>query len=248
MEENSPDIAIEEVRKYLQGSMTPEEVIQFEDRMDKDPAFAEEVQLNRELLESMSHHFKGKLKERLKHEDKKVVFLGDKRGKPIWKRVLVMAASVALIAFASYFLFYGGPNNQELFDQYHTTYYNVVEGSTRSGDVPKATEAFKQYDQGDFKTAAESFGSLISQDPSNLDWIFYLGLANLEIQESDEGIDAFEKILEASTNEWLEPARWYLGLAYLQAGKIKNAKETFQQIASDGNSYSERAEKLLGKL
>ncbi|MGI9542038.1 MAG: tetratricopeptide repeat protein [Cyclobacteriaceae bacterium] len=248
MEENNPDIAIEEVRKYLQGKMTAEEVSQFENRIANDPSFAEEVQLNRELLESMNHHFRSKLKERLSHEDNKAIPLNDKPRKPNFRRVWVMAASVALIAVASYFLFSDDPDHEQLYNQYHITYYNVVQGSTRSGESDAAVQAFQYYDQGNFKEAADGFAALVLEEEKNFDWLFYQGLSNLEIQESEAAIDAFEKVLEASTNEWIEPAQWYLGLAYLQADNTKEAKLTFGRIVSGGKSYSDRAAELLGKL
>jgi len=248
MDQKWPEIPIEEVRRYLQGKMSKEEGVQFEQRMDNDPLFAEEVQLNRELLESMNYHFNSKLKQRLKGEDTKTVAFTERSTKRNTNRIWMMAASLALIAVAGYLLFFSGPDSQQLFDQYHTTYYNVLEGSTRSGETANATEAFRQYDQEDFQAAAQSFTTLISEDSKNMDWLFYQGLSNLEIQESQAAIGAFEKVLEASTEDWVEPAQWYLGLAHLQAGNTKEAKETFSQIVSGGASYSDRAKELMGEL
>lgn len=246
MDQNRPEVAIEEVKNYLEGKMTAQETADFEDRMARDPAFAQEVQLNRELLESMNLHFKSKVKRQLQKEDNKVV--GLQRKKWISNRVLAMAASLALIAVATYFLIFKGVDPAQLFDQYHTTYYNVVDGSVRSGTPESAQMAFRRYDQGDFQGAAQSFETLTDEHPDNLDYYLYQGLSYLEIGETERAVAALKKVLADQASSWAEPAEWYLGLTYLRSGNKKQAKQTFSQIVAEGNSYSERAEEILKKL
>jgi len=247
MDHNKPDIDIEEVRRYLNGNMTGDEQAQFKSRLENDPAFAEEVNLNRVLLESIDLHFKSKLKERLQKGDE-VFRITPPTKKRTLKQVLAMAASLSLIAVASYFLFYKNADPQQLYDQYHTTYYNVVDGNVRSGETEAVSRAFELYDQGDFQAAAHSFERIIKQDKDNMDYIFYQGLSLLEMGNADTAIASFMKVVSATDDSWTEPAKWYLGLAYLRAGRSKKAGQVFEEIVGEGGSYSERAKEILKKL
>ena len=64
-----------------------------------------------------------------------------------------------------------------------------------------------------------------------------------KFDEARESLQAFQDAYPESPE-----ANWYLGLAYLRLDELDSALISFDKLAATSNEYSDRAEKLVGKI
>jgi len=110
-------------------------------------------------------------------------------------------------------------------------------------------EAVIKFQQKDFRTSAVLFKSILKKDQSNIAVWFYYGISNIEIQNYDNAIKAFNTIIEQNDNLYIEHAEWYKGLCYLKNNQKDKAIEQFNVVASNpDNFHQQEAKNILEKL
>ncbi len=235
---------MDQTSKYLQGKMQAEEKEAFEQLLNTDALFREEFEFNRDLLESMRIHYRSRLKGRLQDLEQAAVPTAF-RQRRVYYWVSGMAAAVLLVIVTSYWFFFLRTNPQLVFDQYYTPYYNVLEGTERSMSGNQGELAMRLYDQKRYEDAIPVFEQAIARQPNAPFLLFYKGLSHLSIKQADSAIVNLEKVRSRADFRLIEPAQWYLGLAYLQKGEIETAESVFEEIANSQGSYSDRASDIL---
>ncbi len=168
--------------------------------------------------------------------------------KPVFRAI---AASVVMLVVA-WFAF--GPmnsvSNQELLAQYFEPYANTNPKTRGEVIEPKdiTSEAFTEYDQGNFMASIPLFEQAVKESGDHLLNTFYLGNAYLKVGDGDKAIIAFSIVVE--TGKGLAGvAEWYLALSYLQADKVEKAIATLKDVSDHGETfYAEKANKLLNEL
>ncbi len=168
--------------------------------------------------------------------------------KPVFRAI---AASVVMLVVA-WFAF--GPmnsvSNQELLAQYFEPYANTNPKTRGEVIEPKdiTSEAFTEYDQGNFMASIPLFEQAVKESGDHLLNTFYLGNAYLKVGDGDKAIIAFSTVVE--TGKGLAGvAEWYLALSYLQADKVEKAIATLINVRDHGETfYAEKANKLLNEL
>ena len=168
--------------------------------------------------------------------------------KPVFRAI---AASVVMLVVA-WFAF--GPmnsvSNQELLAQYFEPYANTNPKTRGEVIEPKdiTSEAFTEYDQGNFMASIPLFEQAVKESGDHLLNTFYLGNAYLKVGDGDKAIIAFSTVVE--TGKGLAGvAEWYLALSYLQANKVEKAIATLINVRDHGETfYAEKANKLLNEL
>lgn len=225
--------------------MSAEEAASFEKNLKDDPQFREEFDFNKDLLESMRIHYKSVLKDKLVNLEKPNEGSSKKSGKNRFFQITGIAAVVALMIALSYGLFFNPVDTQAVFEEYYSPYYNVLGGAERSVDNVNGNLAMRLYEQQQYEEALLVFREAIHQNPDNPSLPFYKALSHLSVEEADSAIADLTRVVNQTEAPLQEPARWYLGLAYLQKGDTKKAKELFKEIEASGDSYSERASEVL---
>lgn len=244
------NIDIDEVRDYLQDRLSPARKREIDEQIANDPAYAQEFDQQKELVESMTIFYRDRLKKRLQEEERsgrspKSVPIKSSSSRRWW----AMAASLVLIAVSGYFLFFSGPSSGDLFDDYYRPYYNVLSGGERAPGS-EGSDAMALYDQGRYKEAISVFQQEINDtdSPESTALTFYLGLSYLASNQSSMAIEQLEKVISGQFMVLHEPAKWYLGLAYLQSDDPENAKKIFRQIESGAGAYQDKASEILEQL
>ena len=239
---------IDETKRYLQGKMSAEEAAAFEKNLKTDPQFREEFDFNKDLLESMRIHYKSVLKDKLVSLEKPAEGSQKKGGQRRFFQITSIAAAVALMIALTYGLLFNPVDPQAIFDQYYSPYYNVLDGTERSAGNVSGDLAMRLYEQQQYEEALLVFREAIRQNPDNTSLSFYKALSHLSVEQADSAIVDLNQVVNEPEDQLQEPARWYLGLAYLQRGDVGQAKEIFTTIEAADDSYSERASEILKAL
>ncbi|NND06925.1 MAG: tetratricopeptide repeat protein [Saprospiraceae bacterium] len=178
-------------------------------------------------------------------EKTKTVEKGAKVRRFIWVR-RVAAIGIVLI-MASYFLFQS-KNSASLYDRFFEPPSSHYYQATRSNaETDELTSAFIPYEKGDFATAFEAINSLQKSHTDKLDLAFYAAISKLAEGDVEAAIPMLESCLSLEYQGVDQMAPWYLGLAYLKAGKLAEAKQYLQQIP-EGSRFAQSAEQLLAEL
>lgn len=237
------------IERYLDGEMTIEERIWFEQELKVDEQLALEFRLEIQIHEALSQEdiidFLGKLQKassQIKGERKPHVV-------PLYRRTARVAAIITLLISLSGILYLTLPrdySSEKLFEHYYS--YQRNEGVTRSGNT-NLVEAVLRFQSGDFNGAVSMFDVILTEDSSNIAVQFYNGIAHIELQNYDEAIASFEYIIGHNQNLYVDHAEWYLGLCYLRMNEEEKAVAQFQSIAeNNGNYHAGEAMDLLKKL
>ena len=238
-----------QIDRYVNGEMVDDELQLFEERMREHAELAQQVHAHRDILEGMEYHFMQELKEQLA--------LSDQVKKKInVRRVLQIAATVLLIAgLAAVAYFYLQPlDPQQTFLSYFEPYPNTLTQTSRGEAAAAAAErkqAMQYYESGDFPRAATALTGLLASDSiegSRTALMFYRGISYLGSEQTEQAITDLNTVAQNADSLLAEPATWYLGLGYLRAGQVAQAKEILTQLRDVGGDYAVQAAKLLEEL
>jgi tetratricopeptide (TPR) repeat protein len=175
------------------------------------------------------------------------------RSNPSWTW-MAAAASVALLAVASWWLFLKPQptttsNTMAMVETYLKTDAAPVWSTTMDNTTVEQQEAKAKdaYQNGTYAEAVALFEGL---PPTKKEHFFYLGISALKQQKPDAK-KAVDNLLKARTlaNGWQEDAtNWYLALAYLQLGQNEEARKELNNIVKIGRDNVNRSEELLKKM
>jgi tetratricopeptide (TPR) repeat protein len=174
----------------------------------------------------------------------------------IWRKVparlayLVLGILLGAAAVFSYLSINRSAEPAALYAQYFEAYPNEspygIQRSEASEEGPEH-RGFRHYDRGEYRQALDQFRQSLENDPENPTILFYSGNASLLLGETERAIGFFEEVLRLRKG-WEVPSRWYLALAWLQAGDAARAAPYLQQLAESTGTYREKAMILVRKL
>lgn len=176
----------------------------------------------------------------------------EKKRKQKW--LLSILGSIILVLSLA-FLFNKLNNDKvENTENLYATYYQPSElsnqRSSNSGSLNKSFEnALIAYSKKDYKKAILIFEETIN-DPafSSVDeGILYLGISNLELNQTEIALSHFTSI--NADSYFSEEADWYIALSLLKLNRIDETKEILHKIAVDSRHYKQKlAIELLKKI
>jgi TolA-binding protein len=252
------------IEKYLAGTLKGEKLRAFKNELKNSRELQELVILHKEINECIDEHevinFKNKLDKiysrfrRTENEDVKELMLDSeqvKKGITLKKRIVVVAASFALIVIIGMLVYklrdkvYSG---SELYSMYYEPYEPDIIIRSGSETVRDMENAILLYDKGSYDTAFDKFVNIVIQDDNNYLAQFYLGLACMGLNEYDAAIEQFTSISEKWESPFSYHLEWYLALSYLKSNRREKAKELLIQIKSKNRYYKTKAEEILEKL
>lgn len=242
---------IEWIERYLDRSLTGEEKLVMEKRLEEEPDLKSKYNEHKQLIEGIRYsHIQNKL-EQLRLLESSLPPMTQKESSKVislWKPVAI-AASITLLITVYYFITLA-PAPQELYAQQFVPYPNVFEPTVRGGNTmnvqDKRTEAFRAYDQGDYTTASKLFSELMTShtEPGIL---LLLGNSNLILGKTQEAQNNFLELI-ANYEELEAQAKWYLALSYLKQGEAEKANLILQELSDPQVTYSKKAKELLDNM
>ena len=223
---------------YFENTLTDDEKIIFQNLLNEDQDFTTAFNYENNLKKAITLNERAILKQKLQSfENQKDSY------KPFKKWYLV--ASIALFVFFGLWFVNKETNSEILYDSYYSSYPNVVAPTVRgknSHDLK--TNAFFEYDNGNYKNALTLFSTIYTSDKSDYA-LFYKALSLLELNKPKEAIATFELFDINDNNAFTPYVKWYKALAYLKTNQNAEAKRLILSLAETDNPQQEMAKKLV---
>lgn len=247
----------EQIIAYLHGNLKGDSLLKFEEEIHQNPAFAEEVNFQRGVLQG----FRNQPEKTALYEMSQRVRRADDRREKITRWAYSGGLSIAASLIILFLVFPPSSNNltpNEIFQaHFHPESVNEISFEDQqlvaSGiDNPEAQfEAAKNtFESEDYATAIEEFGSLIAKGQYVDQARLYQGVAYLAENQADKALLVLDQMSDLQNH-----AQWYKVLAYLQKGDSNTAANDLNTILTneselpvDYQVYTEKARKLLNEL
>jgi len=232
----------EKIEAYLSNQLSDAEKAAFDEKLENDIHFKAKVEEVKTIVSGIEAQV---LKEQLDifHEelstDKKMS--SAKNPKVVsfnWKRMA--AAAVIIIGLGSFWLLSGNSN-----DRLYAEYFSPDPGLPTTMGNTDNYEFFKamvSYKQGDYDEALIIWKDQLKNNVSSDTLSYFIGSALLADKKETEAISYLTYVTKQEETVFKSEAYFYLGLAYLKAGKVEEAIEVLEK------SDLKKAKDLLNKL
>lgn len=229
------------LERYFEHQLSEEEQNILQNYLDTDASFAEEFAFQKNVKQAITLNERAKLKQKLQS------FESPKSTKK-WISKWSVAASIAFVLGASYWFMNQSPDTIELYDQYYQSYPNVVAPTVRGESTSDLkSQAFYEYDSGNYPKAYELFSQLYANDKDDYA-LFYSSLSLIEMDKPQEAIALMDQFDLTKNNGFTPYFKWYKALSYLKIGEKEKATELLQSLSENQNPQQEQARKLLEEL
>ena len=251
---------------YIYDDLSPEEIVEMETEISRDPQLSESYRLNRQVKDYLQAKIQleemrsdplledaEKLADmafELESMDKKesvTIPFGRKKN-----RVRILAFTAAIAASVAIIIAIGLPftlDQDRLFD----SYYLPIEASDYSQrglademyrDIAKG---INNYMDGNYTQSMEQFNSLASISGFRPEVHFFTGLSYLGLGQYKDAQNSLELVLDGSSR-YLPETLWYLSLSHLKTGELEKANELLGQLEEYDGMYKQDAQSLRKKL
>ncbi|WMQ64161.1 tetratricopeptide repeat protein [Imtechella halotolerans] len=235
------------IEKYFTGKITAEESLEFKKRYISDPEFKQEVDFYKNVKKVAGAVDDENFKVTLQCFESE--FSRRRSIRPTDRiRTFIAIAAVFVIGFSIVSLWPTKVSEADLFNTYFEPSKNISIPIIRSeGSQEIITEAFDAYSIKDYEKAASLFEKAFTVH-RNPELLFYQANSLLANGQTEYAIEQFKKHLELQemlTNR----SHWYLALAYLKSGNLKETKIALRAYIKTGERFKrEEAMSLLESL
>lgn len=250
----------EKIEAYLDGTLTGKDLEEFETALKTDENLAEEVELERKIIEVLGDPDTFQLREQLDRIYNKLNVTGQLNIEPPKTKVQSIkkkikkwhyaAAILILIATATLLFFIlRTPINERLYSENYKPFN--ISGTVRSKENPgknKFDYALDQYNSGNYEEAFEILKETEAGDSLYMLSVLLAGISAMEINKTDEAINCFGKIIKEKAALYIEQAEWYSALCFLKKNEMKKAGEIFKRTASGKGYYRDKAKAIYEEI
>jgi len=249
------------VDAYDAGKLSESERDAFEKRLREDQAFAAEVALQREIGRSIQQEdelatIAATMASVMDEESVKAPVKSEAKVRPLWRRPLAIAASVAVLILAGTYVYnqLSQPDLEDLLAEYQADlpqdYLNEVNEQLQGFATPdKAAlaviqEGLEAYHQGEFERALSSL-----TEPSGEQYpeaVLYAASAAIADQQYERGQSL---LLAIDITQFEDSNEYYylLGMARMGTGDLSESLAAFRQIESE-SEWSAKAQPYVRAL
>lgn len=232
---------LDTIERYDNGTMTQEERLHFEERIDKDSVFKTAVEDLRIMLLAIETQA---LKEQMDAFHKEIPNTQSGRESSTKVRFLSfisIAIAAGIIIALSVFWFLGGSSNDRLYSKYFKPDPGLPTTMSASDNFA-FYDGMVNYKQNDYKTAISKWETISANAPTNDTINYFLGVAHMANKNVEKAVPYLNKTVDNEQSVFNEDAYYYLGLAYLKSNNIKAATQAFQK------SQSAKSQEILKAL
>lgn len=215
---------------YLDGRMSAEEKILFEQRLKQDETLLAALEEYKTIGEDLRAIDRNNTIDDVAQWEKEYLDSHHKESNTRFslKHLLAIAAMFTILAVAA-INFLKTPNYASLFQENYSPYEDMVTQRGNSEDS-RMQNAMNLYNRGMYAKAAPLFeGAENSLAP------LYQGICYLETESYSQAEIAFKQAL--SNERTREQAQWYLALTFLRDGQRQQSMREFQEIIDNKGHY-----------
>ncbi len=241
---------MDQIDKYLSGDLNAQELQAFEERLQTDSKFAEEVRLRQDMNNYLINKDK---KEAFKNQLDEIGddFFEEKpeaRIKPIgkssnnlsrWLKVVAAVAAVAVIVY----LLAPSPDLYKEFAQ-HQPIQLTEKSSDQSALI---TETEKNFNAGNYTQALQTADRLLAIQSDDLQVQMVKSICLIETKQTQGARGILQPIAEGASAHKIE-AQWYLALSWLKEKDVEKTKLALEEIENTDPFFYKKAQRLLSKL
>lgn len=228
------------IEKYFAKSLSNEEKSLFDQLMQTNDTFREQVVYEEEVQKAITLNERQALKKKLQSFEIKK----PKRNYTIW----YAAASFAVMLGIGYWTFSNDVDTNAVYEEYYQSYPNVVAPTVRgenSTDIK--SEAFYSYDSGDYAKALTLFSKLYGTEKEDYS-LFYKSLSLMELKRFDEALSSFEQFDLQKNNGFTPYVKWYKALTLIKLEQKEKAVVLLKELANSTNPMQKIAKELVAEL
>lgn len=253
------------IEKYIEGTLTAQELTDFEFKLTTDAQFAQEVNDLKDFVAAVQVFGRNELKQELQaiaeaeplpqdvlpptettnSPEKKLRRVGRS-----YRRLIGIAAAILLAATPIMLLNSRQASPEKLFAGYFKAYPNVEAPIVRDATNKTPLEqALFTYEKKDYNNAIRQLIKIKPTDKNQEAVMFYLAMSHLASSNAPEAIKHF-KMLQTQTvsGTYQKQTQWYLAMAYLVNKEIESCKNILKLLTKEENFYQKKAGELLEKL
>jgi TolA-binding protein len=161
------------------------------------------------------------------------------------------AAIMAGIVVIGSLMIFRGKNltSEDILKQYYKAYEPPTsQRSAKAGTDADFTLALEFYNAHDYNKAAALFNKVLGSRPNDMQTVLLIGVTNYEEKKYPEAKQSFGKVIDDKNNLYVDHARWYLALCYLNTNETDKAKQLFTLIGKESGIYQNDARKIVRGL
>ncbi|HHS95562.1 MAG TPA: tetratricopeptide repeat protein [Phaeodactylibacter sp.] len=237
------------IEQYLDGLLSPEERLNFEQSLQTDKALAEAFVLRQDMNHFLRHREQKKNLSKQLDAIGKDFFKTEQKNniRPLRKKQLrfgVLAAAVAVILlFFAVYWFYPSTDLYRRF-AIHAPIQLIDKSKAEEQLLTQIQNAFNEKD---YTQALPLINKFLAIHPDDLQLKFTQAICLLETEQLDAAKDSFLQF--ASTGSiFRNEAYWYLALCYLKENNKEKAMEILQKIPSVDREVYAKAQLLRKAL
>jgi hypothetical protein len=251
------------IKQYKNGQLTEAERAAFEQQMQTDPAFADEVatwaaifqgiqekgdaQLNNELMDFGKQLLQASVAAPEMTAKVNPELMARRFSIPRWAYAAAAMILLLLVAWPIYQRFGSTENTFASAETLFSEHFSALDAPTvrDGGAIPWQVA----YQQQQYAEAAAALQHLL-EDPNykrRSEAQLFLGISHLGTGQPQKALEVLQQV-NPDNFEW-EEAQWYTMLAYLKLGNTAKAKNLLQTIATQtGNARQQAASILLKQI
>ncbi len=242
----------DKIGKYLDGEMNAEEQQSFEEQLRQNDALQKEVQLTREVNETLGMKLnpgKSELELRSTLDEMRNEYFSDgispgqSQAKLVLFRRSSWLAAAAAVIIVILLLTIWSPWQKDLYNQYASIEMPGMAERGSHADI-LLKQAAGYFNAKKFETAIPIFEAILKDDPQNSFVHFYYAIALLESGKVDKSRYEFLQLYNGSSI-FRHDAAFYIALSYLKEKDTAACKQWLDKIPADAGVFNKARE--LGK-
>ena len=235
---------------FFQGKLSGEEVKMFEEKIVRDPEFAEEVSFYLSSKQSARDLVDEEKKKRFKalYGSSNGFHKPNVEGKVIRFKYALRVAMIAAVFTTVYLTVFrsDGSSPNKLANNYLKENYKEL--PVKMGREDEMQRAFGLYNnKGDYKASLSSFEDIIKKDSTSFYAVEYAGLSALQLSDFDKALHYF-KLLENYPGLFSNRGVFLQALTFMkrsQKGDKGEAEQLLKKVVAENLDGKEKAEKWL---
>lgn len=224
------------IDQFFNKELGQQELQEFQQRVNSDPEFKEEVQFRMSLQKATAQQEatdriqKTAIKKRLKELDATAAAQPQTKVRSLggW---IAAAAAIGMLLFAAVWMFNNeGTSPQNLTADFFEKNYTPYEADITLKSATTNTliaELDKAYKAKDYTSSISISNSILKEFPNDAEILLIKGNSLLEKNQLDDALNIFDSVTNAL---YADEANWYAAMVLIKQNKIEAAKARLQKI------------------